>query len=94
MKFYHKGREAPVDYTIDWGPGWLRGAVIAASRWIVDGGADGAILVRDRPAGDGITSATLSGGMPGERYTVRNEVLLSDGRTAARSLTLAIGGGR
>jgi hypothetical protein len=77
---------------IDWSPGWLRGATIAAARWIVDG--VGGLTATERPAGEGRTAVALCGGLPGERYSVRGEVILSDGRRASRSLTLAIGGGR
>jgi len=92
MKIYHKGSATPIDYLIDWGPGWLRGATIAAARWFVDGA--GSLTANERPAGDGRTAVALCGGLPGERYRVRGEVTLSDGRRASRSLTLAIGGAR
>lgn len=91
MTIYQKGREAPVDYVIDWGPGWLRGAAIVASRWSADRAG---IAIAERTSGEGRTSARISGGDPGERYTVRSDVQLSDGRRGSRSLVLAIGGSR
>ena len=91
MTIYQLGRDAPVDYVIDWGPGWLRGAAIVASRWSVE---PPGVVIADRPAGHGRTGARSSGGTPGERYTVRSAVQLSDGRRGARALTLAIGGAR
>ncbi len=91
MTIYQKGRAAPVDYVIDWGPGWLRGAAIVASHWSAD---QAGIAIDEHRAADGRTRARISGGRPGERYTVSSTVDLSDGRRGTRSLTLAIGDAR
>ena len=93
MSIYDMGRDAPVDYTIDWGPGWLGGADIVGSGWSVDGDGSGALVAVARSAPAGRTAVRLAGDTPG-RYTVRGHVRLSDGRRATRSLTLRIGGGR
>jgi len=92
MSIYEKGREAPVDYVIDWGAGWLGGAEIVASRWSVE--PAGNLVAREQPAEDGRTRAMLSGGLPGWRYRVASEVRLSDGRIGRRAIDLAIGAGR
>ena len=91
MTIYRKDRSAPVDYVIDWGPGWLRGAAIVASCWSAE---PVGIAVAEQCDGNGRTRARIFGGEPGERYTVRSDVQLSDGRRGTRSLTLAIGAAR
>lgn len=94
MSIYTIGHQAPVDYTIDWGAGWLGRAAIVASRWSVDGDDPRGLTVLDRGAGERTTGATLSADRGGGRYTVRGHVLLSDGRSATRSLAVQIGGPR
>ena len=100
MKICLKRREAPIDYTIDWGRGWMGTAAIHASRWTIaaDGRGDdpdgGGAVVIAIDAGEGRTRATITGGMPGAFYTVRGHVELTDGRRAVRALSLQIGAGR
>ena len=99
MNICLKRREAPIAYTIDWGRGWIGAAEIRSSRWSVEPGggelpAGSTVAVSDTAALDGVTRATISGGVPDARYTVRGHVELSDGRTGTRALALQIGGGR
>lgn len=100
MNICLKRREAPIAYTIDWGRGWIGTAGIRTSHWTVEaaGGcaqpeSDG-IAVIDTAADEGLTRATIAGGVPGNCYTVRAHVELTDGRTGTRALALQIGGRR
>ena len=93
MSICVKRSVAPVAYAIDWGRGWLGTAGIVASDWTIDGTAGGLAAISGETA-DGVTRATILGGMPGALYAVRGHVRLSDGRTATRTLAVQIGGGR
>jgi len=93
MSICVKRSVAPVAYTIDWGRGWLGTAGIVASDWTIDG-AEGGLTAIAADGEDGVTRATITGGVPGARYSVRGHVRLSDGRTATRTLAVQIGGGR
>ncbi|MDB5689308.1 MAG: hypothetical protein JWL91_1184 [Sphingomonas bacterium] len=100
MNICLKRREAPIAYTIDWGRGWIGAAGIRASHWTVEAAGGGGqpeshgIAVTGAAADEGVTRATISGGVPGVRYTVRGHVELTDGRTGTRALALQIGAGR
>jgi hypothetical protein len=93
MSICVKRSVAPVAYTIDWGRGWLGTAGIVASEWTVDG-PQGGLAAIGSEASDGVTRATITGGVPGAQYAVRGHVRLSDGRSASRTLSVQIGGGR
>lgn len=94
MSICVKRREAPIDYTIDWGRAWMGTAEILSSHWTVEGDRPIDLAAVPAPAAQGLSRATLSGGLAGGRYTVRGHVVLSDGRAATRSLRLQIGTGR
>jgi hypothetical protein len=103
MNICLKRREAPIAYAIDWGRGWVGAAGIHAARWTVEPADAGSPVASDGVAvigagggepGESVTRATITGGVPGLRYTVRGHVTLTDGRTASRTLALQIGAGR
>lgn len=92
MTIHAKRADAPLVYTIDWGRGWLGEAAVVAARWSVEP-ADAAGLVLDaRDDGDGRTSVRVSGGEPGRGYRLSGHVLLSDRRSATRSLAFTVSG--
>lgn len=90
MSFYLKDPQSRVDYAIDWGAGYLDGQTIAASSWAVAPAEPNGVAV-DGSSFDLLrTAATLTGGMAGHVYSVRNRVILSDGRVDDRSITLRV----
>lgn len=90
MSVYVKDPSAVVDYTVDWGVGYLSGETVSASEFSIEPVETGGLAV-DAAASDGQTaSVTLSGGLPGHTYRVTNQISTTGGRTDERSLTIRI----
>jgi len=90
MGVYVKDPAAVVDYTVDWGAGYLSGETVSASAFSIEPVETGGLAV-DAAASDGQTaSVTLSGGLAGHTYRVTNHITTSGGRTDERSLTIRI----
>lgn len=90
MGFYLKSPASAVDYAVDWSAGYLDGETVAASGWTVEPEEDGGLAVAAEVSGPERCAATLSGGLRGRVYRVRNRVTFSDGRTDERGLTIRI----
>lgn len=78
-----------LDYKVDWSE-WLAGSspvdTIATSTWTVDAG-----ITKDSDSNT-TTDATiwLSGGTAGRTYHVTNRIVTAGGRTAERSIYIAV----
>lgn len=90
MSLYLKDPQSRVDYSIDWGQGYLDGQTLAASLWAVRPEEPGGIAVDEASFDLSRAAATLSGGIAGHLYNVSNRVTLSDGRSDERSITLRV----
>lgn len=90
MSFYLKDPHSRVDYAIDWGASYLGEQIVAGSAWSVEPVEPGGIAVDAASFEPTRTAATLVGGVPGHVYSVGNHVILSDGRSDDRSLTLRV----
>jgi hypothetical protein len=91
MSVYVKDKAAVVDYTVDWGAGYLAGETVVESEFAVEPVETGGLDV-DSESHDGQrASATLSGGIEGHVYRVSNRIGTSGGREDERSLTIRIG---
>lgn len=89
MSNYLKDPSATVDYSIDWGAGYLGEArTVSVSDWSVSPVEDGGVAVIATLVAPTRTSATLSGGIRGHVYRVSNRVSMSDGRSDERMLVL------
>ena len=91
MAYYLKAPGGSVDYAVDWGAGYLDGQTVVESRWSVAPERAGGLTVAATVTGETVQAATLSGGAAGELYRVTNSVLLDDGRSDSRILTIRIG---
>jgi hypothetical protein len=85
-----KDRSAKLDYHVDWSEACAAGLSITQSSWVVE-----PVEIEGLIAGDGIVegwiaSCHLEGGQAGNVYRVENAVVLSDGRSDARSLTIRV----
>lgn len=90
MGFYLKDPGASIDYAVDWAAGYLAGETIAESLWSVLPDEAGGIAVTSAISESTRTSATLAGGIAGHVYRVTNRVILSNGRSDERSLSLRV----
>lgn len=88
MSVYLKDPAASLDYTIDWGAGYLGLERIAGSSWSIE--PAGELSVVSSSANETTTSVTLSGGIAGTVYRVTNHVTLTDAREDERAITLRV----
>lgn len=89
MSFYLKDPGASVDYAIDWSQ-YLDGKTIVASAWSVAPDEEEGVTVEDASFDTDRTAARMSGGVPGNVYSLSNQVTLSDGSSDARSIALRV----
>ena len=88
MQLYVKDPGASLDYSIDWGGGYLgAGETITTSSWVAFP-ADMTIS----GAGNTTTLATItaSGGVTGRIYQLTNRIITSGGRTDERSIAVRV----
>lgn len=90
MSVYVKDPAAVVDYTVDWGAGYLAGETVTASDFSIDPVEAGGLAVEAASSDGQTASATLSGGITGHLYRVTNQISTSGGRTDERSLAIRI----
>ena len=90
MSFYLKDPQSRIDYSIDWGSGYLDGQSLAASQWAVTPQEPDGIAVDEATFDLTRTAATVEGGVVGHVYSVSNRVTFSDGRSDERSITLRV----
>ncbi|MBI2817967.1 MAG: hypothetical protein HYX72_13620 [Acidobacteria bacterium] len=82
---FTKDPDATLDYSIEWSK-WLAGDTIQTSQWTVPNG------LTQASSSNTTTKATvwLSGGTPGQLYTVTNRITTVGGRTDERSITIRV----
>ncbi len=90
MELFTKDVDAVLDYGFDWDDDtdpWLgTGETLSTSTWTVESG-----ITKDSDSKtDTITTIWLSGGTEGERYTISNRIVTSDGRTDERSFIVSV----
>jgi hypothetical protein len=90
MATYLKDPGATLDYTIDWGAGYLGTATLTASTWTVQPVEAGGISIMSEMQTTTRTSVTLQGGVPGHLYHIGNQVVMSDGKADERSITVRV----
>ena len=76
-----KDPQAVLDYGFDWSD-WLNGDVISTSSWQVETG----ITLDSYENTSQVTTAWLSGGSLGRRYTVTNHIVTAGGREDDRTI--------
>jgi hypothetical protein len=77
-----------LDYGLDWSD-WLStlpGETIASSTWV----SDGALTLTNQAVADAVTSVWVTGGTPGEWYTLENTIVTSGGRRDTRLCMLYV----
>ncbi len=90
MATYLKDPGASLDYTIDWGAGYLGSATVTSSSWTVLPVEIGGIVIAGDAHSATRTSVTLSGGISGHLYRIGNQVVMSDGSADERSITVRV----
>jgi hypothetical protein len=81
-----KDPDEVLDYQIEWAD-WLDGDTISTSTWTVPAG----ITKSNEAKSDTAAQVWLSGGTAGETYAVHNRITTAFGRTAERTISLAVG---
>jgi hypothetical protein len=89
VSYYLKDPQSRVDYSIDW-TGYLDGQAIESSSWSIVPEESGGLTVDEQSRDLVRTAATIAGGQTGRVYSVSNKVILSDGRSDERSITLRV----
>lgn len=87
-----KDPDAVVDYTVNWGDGYLEpDETLATSEWLIEPTEqDG--LVKDSDSNDPTsTTAFFSGGVRGHVYRVTNRIATSAQRTDDRTIVIRVG---
>ncbi len=88
MQVYVKDPGAVLDYSIDWGTGYLQsGETLSSSIWTIFP-AD--MTQNSASNAAGVTSITVSGGAVGQIYQLTNRITTSQGRTDERSITVRV----
>lgn len=89
----NKDPDAILDYGVDWNiNGWLGDDTIlitsppTGSVWFIPTG----LTKENEDNTETITTVWLSGGVPGQRYTITNRILTTAGRTDERSLVIVV----
>jgi hypothetical protein len=88
MQLYIKDPGAVLDYSINWGGGYLQGGeTLMTSIWTIFPSD-----MTQSAASNTTTTATVtvSGGAAGQIYQLTNRVTTSQGRTDERSITLRV----
>lgn len=88
MRVFVKAPAARVDYMIDWSAGHL-GRDIQNSKWTVSPNHDDSIAIKDRYEGQQ-SAASITGGMVGMVYNIKNEIILDDGAQLDRSICFRV----
>ncbi|MFZ5834023.1 MAG: hypothetical protein ACOY2B_01400 [Pseudomonadota bacterium] len=88
MQVYVKDPGAILDYTINWGGGYLQnGETLSSSIWTIFP----ADMTQSSASYTASTaSITVSGGTAGQIYQLTNRITTSQGRTDERSITVRV----
>ena len=90
MNYYLKDPSGVLDYSFDWGAGYLDAQTVSASAWAVSPAETGGVTVVSSASLPTRTSARLGGGVRGRVYRVTNRVTFSDGRIDERLVVLRV----
>ena len=86
MDLFLKDPDASLDYSVDWGNGYLQsGETLATSIWTIFPADMNEVISGNTPT---IATITVSGGIAGRIYQLTNRITTSDGRTDERSITI------
>lgn len=83
--FFLKNSGAILDYKIDWSL-WLTSETISTSDFVADSG----ITITNETNTTTTSTVWLSGGTPGETYTVTNTITTSAGRTETQEIEIRV----
>ena len=86
LKSWKKDPSDVLDYSVNWTSWLLDGDTISASTWAVEAG----ITIDSESETTTVATVWLSGGTAGTTYTVTNEIVTTDGRTAQRSIYIVV----
>lgn len=88
MQFHVKDPGAALDYSINWGGGYLQaGETLSSSSWLV---SPNELTLSGAGILAGLATVTVSGGVVGRIYQLSNRVTTSQGRTDERSITIRV----
>ena len=88
MSFYLKDPGAVLDYSINWGAGYLQGGeTLSSSIWTI---SPNDMTQNSASNTTTIASVTVTGGVGGQLYQLTNRVTTSQGRTDERSITVRV----
>ncbi len=90
MAHYLKHPTSSLDYTIDWNAGYLDTETVTASSWTIHPQEIDGLTIAGEIQTDMRTTVMLSGGIAGHFYQVTNAVVLSNGHTDSRSISLRV----
>jgi hypothetical protein len=91
MTFMLKDPAAVLDYSIDWGAGYLGDTdTLADSSWSVLPDEEGGITVVGSDMGERISTVNVGGGVAGRIYRIFNRVVTQSGRVDERSFVLRV----
>ncbi|MEO5972428.1 MAG: hypothetical protein ABIP91_03590 [Sphingomicrobium sp.] len=90
MTLLLKDPQATLDYAVDWGAEYLSLDAIATSVWDVSPVEAGGVTIVGSDADLAIATVKVSGGVPGHRYRLHNQVELVSGRIDSRSIVLRV----
>ena len=91
IKLFSKDPDAKLDYVLDWSAWLPSGDTISSSTWVIDIAPDSSLAIAGSPAPSNTTTTTtvwLTGGTLGQRYTLRNRIVTTGGRTDDRSVAV------
>lgn len=88
MQLYIKDPGAVLDYSINWGAGYLQGSeTLSSSIWTIFP----ADMTQSSASSTASTATvTVSGGTAGQIYQLTNRITTSQGRTDERSITVRV----
>lgn len=87
MRGFVKDPDATLDYSIDWSL-WLGTDTISASTWVADSGIT--IVSASESFDTTSTRLFVSGGAPGEKYTLTNQITTAGGKVDERSIEIRV----
>jgi hypothetical protein len=90
MASYLKDPAAQLDYTIDWGAGYIGTDTITTSTWSILPIEAGGLVIAGEAQSAARVTVTLRGGVPGHLYHVANQVVISNGLADERSITVRV----
>lgn len=88
MQLHVKDPGATLDYSINWGSGYLQsGETLSSSSWTA---FPGELTLSGASNTASIATVSVAGGTAGQLYQLTNRITTSQGRTDERSLTLRV----